>query len=364
MKENSQLSSKQIRTIVITTIIGIGILGLPSNIAKVMGNDGWIGILLGGLLLLPLVVIINRIFIIYPGKDFFEIGYEVLGKWIFNGFLILFLIYFILLSAFIIRYLGEIVKAFLLGITPIEVLIISFILVTTYIARSEINIIGRMSYHIYPIIIGFVIFLTLITLTGVNFTEMLPAFQSNFRDIPKGLWISFFSYSGFEILLFTLPFSEEKNKNMRSSLIGVGMVIAIYLIIFIISLSQYGLEQLQRQIFPTLALIKEVDLPGFFIENLEGVVMSIWILAIFATIGPVYYSTGKIISNLVKIKSHDIFILPLMPIIYIISLMPQNLIELNEKLGRLIDYLGLICIVFMPIFIYLVGYFKLRRKKV
>lgn len=341
----------------------MGILYLPSNIAIVMGNDGWIGIILGGLLTIPLIIMINKIFILYPDKNFFQIGYEVLGKWIFNIFLIIFLIYFILLLSFITRNLAEIVNAFLLETTPTEVMIVTFILATAYIARSDINIIGRMSYHIYPIILGFVVIVSLITSTGVDFSEMLPVFQSNVKDLPKGLWITFFSFSGFEILFFALPFAEEKEKTIKYSLIGICTVIIMYIVIFVISLSQYGLEHLQRQLFPTLSLIKEVDLPGFFIENLDGLVMTIWVLVIFATAGPIYYSTGKIISNLLKTKSQDIFIIPLLPIIYIISLIPQNLMEVYNTLGKLINYLGIVCIIVMPITLYTIGYYKIRRDK-
>ena len=363
MKENSKISSKQIRTLIITTIIGIGILNLPSDIAKIMGNDGWIGIILGGLLTIPLIIMINKIFILYPDKDFFQIGYELLGKWIFNIFLLIFLIYFILLLSFVTRNLAEIVKAFLLETTPTEVMIITFILATSYIARSDINILGRMGYHIYHIILGFVVILSIITLTGLDFTNMLPVFQSKVKDIPQGLQITFFSFIGYEILFFALPFAEDKKEIVRYSLIGIATVIIMYVVIFAISLSQYGLEGLQRQLFPTLALIKEVDLPGFFIENLDGVVMAIWVLVIFATAGPIYYSAGKIMSSLLKTQSQDMFIYPLLPVIYIISLIPQNLIELQETLGKLINSLGTVCIIIMPIVLYSVGYYKLRRVK-
>lgn len=363
MNENSKVSSKQIRSLVVSTVVGIGILGLPSKIAAVLGNDGWIAIILGGLLIVPIIIFMNKIFQFYPGKDFFQIGHEVLGKWVFNSFLLIFLFYLIMLASFVTRNMAEIVKAFLLETTPTEVIIITFILVTSYIARSDINIIGRISYHVYPIILGFVIIVTLITLTGLDFTNMLPLFQSNIKDFPKGIGITFFSYLGFEILLFVLPFAEEREKTVKYSLIGIGFVIVMYLIIFVISLSQYGLEHLQRQLFPTLALIKEVDLPGFFIENLDGVVMGVWVLVIAGTMGPVYYSAGKVISNLFSTKSHDLFIIPLLPIIYLVSLIPQSLIEVNVVLAKMINYCGLISIVLMPALIFCIGYYKIRRSE-
>lgn len=361
MKKNNKVSPNQIRGLMVSTIVGIGILSLPNNVAVLVGNDGWITIILGGLLIIPVIIIINKIFEMYPNMSFFQIGELVLGKWIFNFLLILYLSYLIALMGFLTRNLGEIGKAFLLETTPIEVLIISFILVTTYIARSEIHIIARAAYHIYPIIIGLIIFLILVTLPSTDFTNMLPVFQSDIRQFPKSIMIGFFSYSGFEVLLFALPFVEDRKKGLWASLTGLGIVIIIYTITFVISLSQYGIKNLQRQTFPTLSIVKEIDLPGYFIENLDGLVTAIWILIVFASMAATYYFAGKILSNIFRTKDHSLFILPLLPFIYIISLIPQHMIQLGKELGGFIDYSGLILTVLMPITIYIVGYIRRRR---
>lgn len=361
MRENDKISNKQIRALVVSTVIGTGILSLPNKMALVLGNDGWIAIILSGLLVIPITIIMNKLFQLYPDKDFFEIGRIVLGNWVFKIFLIFFLFYQIVLMSVVSRNLAEILKAFLLETTPTEVMIISFILATAYISRSEIHIIGRAAYHIYPIVLGFVIFLLLISLTSVDFTNMLPVFQSNMKNLPKGISVSFFSYAGFEVLLFSLPFTEKRERSIKPSLIGVGIVIAIYVILFVLALSQYGLYSLQRQNFPILSLIKEIDLPGYFIENLDGLVVAVWVIVVFGTMAPFYYSSGKILSSLFNTRDHSLFIVPLVPFIYIISLIPQNVIQINKQLGKLINYLGFISIVLMPIIIYCLGSFKSRR---
>ena len=88
MQKNNNISNKQIRALLVSTIVGIGILTLPHQISLLLENDGWIAIILGGLLIFPSIIVINKIFQLYPDKDFFEIGRIVLGKWIFNLFLV------------------------------------------------------------------------------------------------------------------------------------------------------------------------------------------------------------------------------------------------------------------------------------
>jgi len=362
MGEENKLSSKQIRALVVSTAVGIGILTLPNRIAIANGNDGWITIILSGLLVIPIIMVMDRIFKMYPNKDFFTIGREVLGKWVFNIFLIIFFIYFIVLMSNIVRSLGELIKAFLLETTPVEVLIISFVLVTSYIARDNIQIIGRAAYFIYPLILSFVIFLFLVILPEIDFTNVLPVFQSDFSKIPKGIEIAFFSYMGYEILLFALPYAEKKEDNLRASLTGLGIVILIYTLIFLLTLAQYGVHSLRRQTFPTLSLVKEVDLPGYFIENLDGLVMAFWVLIVFSTMAAFYYASGIVLSQLFNTKDHGLFILPIAPIVYIISLIPRNVITLYDSLGRYTNYLGFVTIVVMPFVIYFIGLFKTRRQ--
>ncbi len=362
MKNLNQISSKQIKALVVSTVVGVGILTLPNSISLIMGNDGWIPIILGGLLTVPFIIIINKIFQLYPNKDIFQIGREVLGKWVFNIFLIVLLFDCILVCASVVRNLAEMIKAFLLLTTPIEIIMLTFIIATSYIARLDIQMISRAGYHIYPIVIGFTILLTLVSLADVDFTNMLPVFQSSIEQLPKGIQTTFFSYMGFEILLFVLPFAEEREKTLKSSLMGIALVILVYTVIFIISLSQYGLSHLQRQTFPTISLMKEIDLPGFFIENLDGLVVAIWVIIVFGSIAPFYYAGGQVLSKLCSTKSQDLFILPLLPFIYIIALMPRNIIELSSQLGKVLNYAGVFSGILMPIIIYCIGYYKTRRR--
>lgn len=363
MEGNKRVSNKQIRAMVVSTIVGVGILSLPNQLAMASGNDGWVSILVAGLLTIGVVVFIGKIFDIYPDKDFFQIGREVLGNGIFSIFLIILFAYFIALVAFLSRSLAELIRAFLLATTPTEVIIITFILCTSYIAREEINIIGRLAYHIYPLILISTAALIIVSIPGLDPTNILPLFQSNVKEVPGGIRTSFFSFVGYEILLFSFFYSEKKDGRLKSAIQGVLIVMVIYVTIFFTTLAQYGLHGLQRQAYPTLSLVKEIDLPGFFVENLDGVAMAIWVLIVFSTMAPSYYSAAKVFSNLLNVKDHSMFILPILPIAYIISLLPQNTVTLTETLGKFLDYSGLIVIVILPVLIYFVGIYKLRRNK-
>ena len=310
MEKKNQISNEQIKALVITTIIGIGVLSLPSDIAMILDTGGWVAIVIGGILIIPFIIIVDRIFKLYPGKSIFQIGKEVMPPFIFKLFLIVILFQIIFLLSYSIRIFAEIIKVYLLETTPTEVIIITMLVAISYIARSKMEVIARMAVMIYPIIIGFIIFLILVNLPNMDYTNLCPLFDIEYQRVPKGIWTTLFAYAGYEIIILALPLSEDRSKSLQYSLRGLFVVIGVYLIMFFITLSRYGVFQLKREIWPSIAVVKEVDLPGYFLENLDGIAMAAWVMVVYGTMGPFLYASGIIISNILNTRHHNLFIPP------------------------------------------------------
>lgn len=363
MNKDPKISNIQIRALIVSTIIGIGILGLPNQLANVMGKDGWIPIVLSGLLIIPMLKIINQIFKENPGKDFFEIGYETLGTFLFTICLLIYLAHYIIVCAYISRLLGELIKGFLLANTPVNLIIFLFILSISYIAVAEIDVIARIAYITYPLVIGFAVLLVLFAIPGADLTNILPVFQSDLSRLPEGMRAAVFSFSGFEILFFAIPFAEDNKRVMRTSISGIAIVTALYLILFITTLTQFSIQQIKSDPFPLLMIAKLIDLPGYFLQNLDGLVMSIWVIIIFSTMAPYFFSSGKILGKMFKKKSHTIFVLILVPIIYMVAIIPRSIVQINEIMTIVINYLSTAVVIIIPITLYIVGRIRGRKKQ-
>ena len=362
--ERNKISNLQIKALVVTTTIGGGILSLPSELSMILDTGGWLAIIISGLITIPFIIMIDKLFKIYPGKNFFEIGREVINPIIFNLFLLIILSYTLILLIFISRIFADVIKAYLLETTPIEVIIITMLFAISYMARSQIEDIARMSLIIYPIVIGFVIFLVVVNLPNMDYTNIYPIFDIDYKALPKGVLAAFFAYAGFEFIILSIPFAEDSKKTLSYSLRGIFLVIGIYLIIYFVTLSQYGVSQLKREIWPTVAVIKEVNLPGYFLENLDGIVIAVWVMVVFGTMAPFLHSSGVILSDIFKTKTYEIFIIPLIPIIYIFTLLPRNLVQTYKVLGNLLSYFFIAAILIVPTIILILAYIKKGRKKV
>ncbi len=362
MESNLRVSHIQLKTLIVTAIIGPGIVSLPNNLADVLGKDGWIPVLLTAILLIPVFIIINRIFKINPGKNYFQIGEDTLGKPAFTVCKLLLLSYLIVYCAFVARNLGELVKVFLLHTTPIEVIIFLFILTSIYLASMEIDIIVRAGYLLYPIILIFVAVFSVMSIPTGEITDILPLLRADFTNIPRGMTVAFASFIGFEVMIFALPFVEDKKKALCSGMSALGIVTFIYLLLFLITLTQFDLNQLQEQNHSLFVIAKTLDLPGYFLQNLDGIIMALWILVTFTTFIPSYFGAGKILSNIFGTKKHTHFLFVLLPVIYFISLIPKNYIQLQRNMVVVLNLLGFLSIVIIPSLIFIVGLRKRRIK--
>lgn len=363
MNKDPKISNIQIRALIISTVVGVGVLSLPHQLTNAMDKDGWIAIILSTILTIPMLVIINAIFKDNPGKDFFEIGTLALGKPIFTLCSIIYILYYIAAAAYISRLLGDLIKGFLMENTPIQIIIFLFLLSISYAAISEIDVVARIAYLIYPLVLGFGMIVILLSLPGADIASILPLFQSDIKQLPEGLSAGLFSFIGFDILIFSIPFAEEKERVLKTSISAVIIVGVLYLLIFFATMTNLSLQHIQSDPYPVLMIAKLIDLPGLFLQNLDGLIMAIWVIVIYSTMVPIFYSAGKIFSKMFKTKSHKIFILILIPIVYFVAFIPKSILEMSEAMGKVTLYLGSAVIFIIPLTIIIVGRIRGRKQQ-
>jgi spore germination protein len=364
MKQIDQkISNVQLAAVVISTIIGIGVLSLPSTVAKELGNDGWILIAASGIVACFLTYLISVITRTYPRKTLVEFGRELVTTPISDLISIIFCIYLVILGSFEVRLFAEVSKMFLLNRTPTEVIIITMLLSTSYIARYGIEGLSRMALLIIPIVIIPLFFLFLTLIPEMDFTNIFPMFRFKFINLIKGIPTTFFSFIGFEFLLIFMAFVDKPKESARYNVFSVAIVTVIYILVFFVTLLRFGSTELHHQIWPTLSLMKIIEFPGAFIENIEGIVMALWVLAAFTSLGPLLYIAALILSKVSRVDEHSYFVLPIIPIIYFLALIPDSLAHLYTYMDLFSFYLGTFITVIIPVIFIVIILIKKRRKR-
>lgn len=226
------------------------------------------------------------------------------------------LIYLIVLNGFLTRIFAEVVKMFLLFNTPIEVIILSVLLVTVFLARKGIEVLGRLAEFLLPIILLPTIILFLLLLQDSSINNLLPILDISFMEIVKAIPLVLFSYLGFDLILIFGAYVVKPERIPKVTSRAIIIITMFYIGLNTTTLLVFGNEQTQNLIWPTLSLFKTIELPGLFIENVEAFVMAMWVFTVFMSIAPVFMGKVIILEQLFKSRENNYFALPLVPIVY------------------------------------------------
>ncbi|WP_168198360.1 GerAB/ArcD/ProY family transporter [Crassaminicella thermophila] len=360
-RNNDKISSFQLGLILAVNMVGVGILTLPRTITEAVGPDGWIVLCITILIVFCLTLFMTKLTRKFPQETVVEFSTTLIGKPLGLIISIGFCIYFIIISAAEVRVFGEIAKEYLLFNTPIEVLIITLLATAAYLVRSGIEPIARMAQIVFPIVTCIAIVLILPVLPEIDMTNLLPFFHTPILKILKAIPITFFSFIGIEVLMVFSAFVVDLRNITKHAFMSVGMVGAIYMFIIIVTVARFGIIESTHIIWPSIELFKTVDLPGAFIENIQVFVIAMWIFSVFMTLVVLYFGASLILSRVLKSREQNYFVLPILPIIYYISLIPDNIAQVNDYIDLLSNYLGSFYVIILPLL--LLGVSIFRKKK-
>lgn len=362
-RNNDAIASNQLFAILANTIIGVGILSLPRILAMEVGPDSLIVLAIGSVLFAIIALMLQRLITKFPQRTIIEITDFVLFKPLGILIGIGYFIYTFTLVILEVRAFGEITKNYLLLNTPIEVIMISFLLTAVYLVRSGIESIARLSVIILPLSILPAVLVSLVAIPDLDFTYFLPILRTPLSNIVKVLPKVLFSFLGFEFIVF-IGFFVKDNKNIKKSTIRTIVFVSVVNFIFTaISIARFGIAENKNLVWPVVTLFKSVDIPGTLLENVEVVIMATFLLSVFMTIAISYFGATFLLSRILKSKEQNYFALALLPLIYILSLIPENIVSVYEYLEGFTYYMGTTFAITIPSVLLLFSLFRRRPKK-
>ncbi|MDF2519524.1 MAG: hypothetical protein K0R84_152 [Clostridia bacterium] len=362
IRNNDMISPYQLAMIVIMTVIGVGIFNFVHIVAKYGGNDGWLIIGILGLVHIFVGLLLVRLGRRFPGKTFPEYIQEIIG--VIPGKILVLLIasYIMINLAYEIREFTEVAKMFLLPRTPTEIIIFALIAVCVYVVRGGVESVARIVEITFPLLFIPFFLVLLPGLPELDLSNLLPLVSDLdikfMRMIPRVP----FAFRGMEYILFYMGFMKKPEKASKSVTWALVFITFFYVSISVICLSAFGAKSATKAIWPLLIYIRNINIPGLFIERLDGVILSIWVITIFTTVITGFFIVTYSLSKVINTKEHKQYALPLLIVIYYLALQPSGLAELYEWGSWGFKYVSPIFVYGVPIFALVIA--ALRRQGV
>lgn len=355
MIDNDRVNNSQLSIFIILTVVGVGIFSLPRLVAESANEDGWIATIVGGCIALANFYVVSRLVNRFPDDTLVEMAEKTLGRFIGVLMLAIFWLYALSISSMTLRIFGEVIKMSILLRTPIEVIDISLLILILWLARGGIEPIVRFDEVVFPIIMFTLAFILAFAIPRSDFSNILPTMRSGILRLLDGAYKSTYSYAGYEFILLIVPFIKKPGKVFKSGAIALAVIGALYVLTVILSFAKFGVLDTKKLIWPTLTLIRSIEVPGSFVERLEGIVMTQWILLAYTTIVPLAFCLSLVPSRLLKHREFKHFCPAVIPVIYVLSLMPSNIVEAYKYLDFITNYLEAPAVFLLPVMLLIVS---------
>lgn len=366
MSKKNVMSRYDLFVTIVVTVVGTSLFSYPRILTEKIGTDGWIVIILSGVILLPFLYILCKAAKVNKFKRLTEMLEDSLGSII--GKIIA--IYIALAGLFIIsiemRTFTEVIKMYLLDRTPAEFIIVLMIIVGSFLVRGEIESVIKFNEIAFWLMFIPIIISTLFLLYRADFTNIFPMFNHSPIEYVKASQSSLYSLIGFGIIYMVLPLVNEKDDIFKVTFKSVAFIVIFYLIIFLSTLFIFPSNYNSKLLWPTITALSTVDIQGAFIERWEGLVMVFWIVFYFTTYVNVLCFISDIVKDVFHLEDVKISLVLILPFIYLISLYPQNIAEVYDIRNKFVPYIDTVIVGLLPIVLLVTGFTRgnnPRRKK-
>lgn len=331
--------------LVIVMQIGVGIFTFQRNLAEIIGNDGWIAILLSAV---SIMVVIGLIYyILEEGWTIVDLHKRMFGRFIGRLLDLYFIGYFCLFACTILVIYVDMVIIWIFPDLYHGVLIFIIIVLAYLFTQSGFRTLMGLSV--------ITIFMTIPLLFYSHYpsgllqmNNLYPIWNHSFSEVASATKQMTFQYLGFEVLLAAFPFFKHAKKSLVWSQIGLGISTCMYVFTYILVYLVFTENHLVSIIWPTLS-----------VWRMEYLGISIWLLILLPNICLYLWAASYIGKRSFKWRQ-KYWLVVLIVVVYGLALLLRRYYSLSEA-QQVINWLGFYTLyVYIPCLALLKLIFKKR----
>jgi len=337
--ERGRISGYQFFALLVLTRLVPVVLICPTVTMVNNPATAWVNDIIGSLIAIPLVWLIVRLGLKYPGKTIIGYTKELLGPigGILAGSVILW--FYFMIAASVLRALGETVVTGLLVETPILVFLVSATFLIANSARNGMEINSRVAGIMMPLIIFLLLFVVASTYNLMDPGYLRPLFFA--QGLGELIWpsasvLSF--YTEFLVIGMLLPYINTPRLALPLSIGAILMNTLILLMQCFGMASVFG-PLLNSTTLPAFSLARMVSLGDFF-ERIESLITVVWIFGAGIKVCLFFWATAVGLAQLLNLKDFRSLVYPLGALMVAISIVSyEGLIDLiNILTGSMIVF--------------------------
>jgi len=356
---NDKISIRQLQVLLILDIFGTGVIVMPRIAANIAGENGWIVAIAALLATLLFAYVAASVLRNAPGVTFVDYTRRLLGNPLGLTVSLGLVAKIVFSISMEMRFFIEIMRETMLFQTPYNVIFVCMIVVSAYAAGKGIEVRARLCEILIILVFVPFIFVLFMASLDADYSNLLPVMrQSRVSDIVAGGLLIGSTYKGIEFLMLVYPYVEKPHKVRRAAVKAVAFAGVLITLATVVTIAKFGVEGLTQQSWPFLEIMDTINFPGSFVERQDALMMSIWIISVFAILSSGLFFTAVILKDIAKAGQHFHYILAVIPAVFAVSLLPDNIVTIGGRLDMVFAALGLLYMLIVPLLLLIMARLK------
>lgn len=308
--EKGMISTRQAAFMITNTIMASTVLFIPAILARGVGHDAWITVVIASVLGVFLGYAVLFLGVRFPDRNLVEYSIELLGPWIGRVIALIFVAFFLYVSGVVVREFGALLVTAVMPSTPLVVFSTLMVMMAAYGVYLGLEVIARVTELVFPIFLAVGLAIFLLALPEMDFYQLQPVMAHSFPSILKSSTVLLaFVAEG----LVTLMFVPNMNKQREAALWlppVVSLLLFVPLVLLVVGVTALmGGKETARLAFPVYEFVKTVHLGGF-IERIESLMVGIWVTTVGLKVMVLFYGAVTALAETLSLKDYRPLVLP------------------------------------------------------
>lgn len=359
---NTKIRQTEAIFLILSIIINHTILNLPKYLVDTSKSSTIINLIYISIIAILLTMVICRLLRKFSGLDILDISNYLGGKALKNIIGSLFIIYFVITSATLLRSFCNNLQILYYPMTSIVFILLLFII--TLIINTHLNFssIIKCNLFIVPAVIFGIVFIVIANSKYIELERIFPILGTGFGNTFFYGISNLFAFSGISYLYFIPPTLKESNQFKKIAIISIA-ISAIYLIlsvsvIFFIFNSFSEIDE----ILPLFNAVRYIEF-GTFFQRLDSIFLLAWIISFVCYLGIISNFALNIFKKITNIKNEKAISYSMFFLILAISLLFTDISIVQFFESTICKYMFFGIVIFTSLSILIFANFKKLKHK-
>lgn len=363
MIEKGRISALQMSLLLYANIVSTGVLLAPGISYKYAGRDMWLSPIWGSIIGFFLLFIVYRLYMLYPWETFIQYIQHILGRIPGKVVGFFFLCFFLHEFGMAIRVYGDFLVGVFLNKTPLLMVMGSLALASAFAVRAGLEVLARLSNIFVPILIVLWLIIVLLLVPELEVKKMFPIMEDGIMPslmgsiVPTNWFMIIFHLSSL------LPFLINRKLGLKGGLFSLFGVMLTLVITNLTTLLLFG-RITGSFVYPVISASRYISYADFF-ENLEALVMVLWIGGMFIKLGLYHYVLVLNTAQWLNLSDYKQLALPigLLLTLYGFWVAPNSL-ELSHFLSEINPFISTLFYIIIPFTLLMIALLRSHRQKI